>query len=42
MLPYQGEHVAWNLDSTRILASGDTKEEVAEQLAAVQGFAPAG
>jgi len=34
LIPYQGKHVAWNLDGTRILASGDTEEEVAEQLAA--------
>jgi hypothetical protein len=34
LLPYQGKHVAWNLDGTCILASGDTEEEVAKQLAA--------
>ncbi len=34
LLPYQGKYVAWNLDGTRILASGDTQEEVDEQLSA--------
>ena len=34
LLPYAGRHAAWNLEGTRILASGDTIEEVADQLEA--------
>ena len=31
---YAGKHIAFSLDGTRILASGDTIEEVEEQLIA--------
>jgi hypothetical protein len=34
LIPYQGKYVAWSLDGTCILASGDTEEEVDRQLAA--------
>jgi hypothetical protein len=34
LLPYQGKHVAWNWEGTRILASGDTIEMVFDQLEA--------
>ena len=34
LLPYPGKYVAWSLDGTCILASGDTEEEVDEQLGA--------
>jgi hypothetical protein len=34
LIPYEGKYVAWNLDGTRIIASGDTEEEVSDQLAA--------
>jgi hypothetical protein len=34
LLPYGGKYVAWSLDGTRILASGDTEEEVNRQLVA--------
>lgn len=34
LLRYQGKYVAWNLDGTRIVASGDTEKEVDEKLSA--------
>src|SRR5262249_30874798 len=34
LVPYHGKHVAWSPDGTRILASGDTEEEVEQQLIA--------
>jgi hypothetical protein len=34
LLPYLGKHVAWSLDGTRIVASGDTPEEVKRNLLA--------
>jgi Family of unknown function (DUF5678) len=36
---FAGKHVAWSLDGTRILASGDTDEEVENNLLAL-GIAP--
>lgn len=34
LLAYSGQHVAWSPDGTQILASGATREEVAEKLKA--------
>jgi len=34
LLKFAGKHVAWSLDGARILASGDTMEEVEERLLA--------
>jgi hypothetical protein len=33
LIPYEGKQVAFNVEGTRILASGDTVEEVFDQLA---------
>ena len=35
LIPYLGQHVAWTPDATRILASGNSLEEVDDQLAAM-------
>jgi hypothetical protein len=35
LVPYWGKQVAWNADGTRIVASGDTGEEVDRQLDAL-------
>ena len=32
LLPYEGKHVAWSLDGTRILASGADMDEVDKHL----------
>ena len=32
LIPYEGKQVAFNVEGTRILASGDTVEEVYKQL----------
>jgi hypothetical protein len=34
LIPYEGRHVAWSLDGTRILADGESEEEVEEKLVA--------
>ena len=34
LIPYEGKQVAFNVEGTRVLASGDTLEEVFDQLAA--------
>jgi hypothetical protein len=34
LVPYQGKFVAWSPDGTRILASGNEREEVWQQLQA--------
>lgn len=35
LAPYHGKHVAWSPDGSRILASGDSIEEVDQQLEAL-------
>jgi hypothetical protein len=35
LIPYEGKHVAWSPDGTRILASGVSLDEVDEKLAAL-------
>ncbi|HJT75953.1 MAG TPA: hypothetical protein VJ739_02030 [Gemmataceae bacterium] len=35
LIPYAGKHIAWNLEGTRILASGDSPDAVDEKLAAM-------
>jgi hypothetical protein len=32
LIPYDGKHVAWSADGTQILVSGDSLEEVEQQL----------
>jgi hypothetical protein len=34
LIPYEGRHVAWSLDGTRILADGGSMDEVHEKLIA--------
>lgn len=34
LLKYRGQHVAWSLDGTRILASAGTEEELEQRLRA--------
>jgi hypothetical protein len=35
LLPFAGKYLAWNPEGTRILASGETMDEVEEKLLAV-------
>ena len=39
LLPYAGKHVAWSVDSARIVASGDDYGEVSDKVVAA-GIAP--